>query len=215
MKFLLVRALCGILKRHVNTENMSLALKVYCKKVSKDMIPRIMKRLNDFDMVVSVHPDFKFDADEDSGFLPFKFIFKKPHLDTLKNKELKSGFELYIDEFDLQNEKEKLKPKLSFFDKLFGKKQQEVFYATSDIEARLKECKIAISFVWHASDSFALRFASLTSAILTELTNGVCSYEDETWYENKNIVENAFKEVTEYEQTITEAELDFMEFDEW
>ena len=45
---------------------MSLALKVYCKAVSKDMIPKIMKRLNDFDMVVSVHPDFKFDAEEDS-----------------------------------------------------------------------------------------------------------------------------------------------------
>lgn len=194
---------------------MSLALKVYCKKVSKDMIPKIMKRLNNFDMVVSVHPDFTFDADNDSGFLPFKFRLTKPHLDILKDKELKSGFELYIDEFDLQAEKENLKPKLSFFDKLLGKKQQEVPYATPDIEARLKDCKIAVSFVWHSSDSFALRFASLTSAILTELTNGVCSYEDETWYENKNIVDNAFKEVTEYEQALTEVDIDFIEFDEW
>jgi hypothetical protein len=194
---------------------MSLALKVYCKKVSKDMIPKIMKRLNDFDMVVSVHPDFKFDAEDDAGFLPFKFRLTNPPFDILKDKELKSGFELYIDEFDLQTEKENLKPKLSFFDKLLGKKQQEVPYATSDIEARLKDCKIAVSFVWHASDSFELRFASLTSAILTELTNGVCSYEDETWYENKNIVDNAFKEVIEYEQSLNEADLDFIEFDEW
>ena len=108
---------------------MSLALKVYCKKVSKDMIPKIMKRLNDFDMVVSVHPDFKFDAEEDSGFLPFKFRLTNPPFAILKDKELKSGFELYIDEFDLQTEKENLKPKLSFFDKLFGKKQQEVPFA--------------------------------------------------------------------------------------
>ncbi len=194
---------------------MSLAYKVYCKKVSKDMVPKIMKRLNDFDMVVNVHPDFKFDAEEDAGFLPFKFRLTNPPFDVLKDKELKSGFELYIDEFDLQTEKENLKPKLSFFDKLLGKKSQEVPYATPDIEARLKDCKIAVSFVWHASDSFALRFSSLTSAILTELTNGVCSYEDETWYENKNIVDNAFKEVIEYEQTLTEADLDFVEFDEW
>ena len=62
---------------------MSLAIKVYCKEVSKDMIPKIMKRLNDFDMVVSVHPDFKFDADEDSGFLPFKFRLTKPKLDII------------------------------------------------------------------------------------------------------------------------------------
>ncbi|MBK8875456.1 MAG: hypothetical protein IPN13_16690 [Bacteroidetes bacterium] len=55
----------------------------------------------------------------------------------------------------------------------------------------------------------------MTSAILTELTNGVCAYEDETWYENKNIVDKAFQEVIEYEHTLTEADLDFMEFDEW
>jgi hypothetical protein len=56
---------------------MSLELKVYCRKVSKDMIPKIMKRLGEFDMVVSVHPDFKFDAEQDSGFLPFKFRLTK------------------------------------------------------------------------------------------------------------------------------------------
>jgi hypothetical protein len=194
---------------------MSNSLKVYCKKVSKDMIPKIMKRLNDFDMVVSVHPDFKFDAEEDAGFIPFRFRLTNPPFDILKNKELKSGFELYMNKFDLQSEKENLKPKLSFFDKLLGKKQQEVLYATPGIEARLKDCKISVSFVWHASDSFAFRFASLTSAILTELTNGVSSYEDENWYENKNIVNNAFKEVNEFEKTLTEADLDFLEFDKW
>lgn len=179
------------------------------------MIPKIMKRLNDFDMVVSVHPDFKFDAEEDSGFLPFKFQFTKPYFDILNNKELMSGFEIYIDEFDLQEEKENLKPKLSFFDKLLGKKQQEVHYSTPEIETLIKDFETVVSFVWQANNSFDFRFASLTSAILTELTNGVCSYEDETWYENKNIVENAFKEVTEYEQTLTETDLDFMEFQGW
>ncbi len=194
---------------------MSLAIKVYCNKVSKELIPKIMKRLNDYDMVVSVHPDFKFDADEDTGFLPFKFRLTRFHLDNLKDKELKSGFELYIDEFDLETEKENLKPKLSFFDKLRGKKLEEVSYAPPAIEAHLKDCKTVVSFVWYGDDSFALRFARLTSAILTEITNGICSFEDETWYENKNIVDNAFQEITEHEQTITEQDIDFMEFDEW
>lgn len=179
------------------------------------MIPKIMKRLNDFDMIVSVHPDFKFDADNDSGFLPFKFRLTDPYFEILKDKELKSGFELYIDEFDLQREKENLKPKLSFFDKIRSKKQKEIPYATPEIETRLADCKIAVSFVWHASDSFAFRFASLTSAILTELTNGVCSYEDETWYENENIVDTTFKEVIKYEESLKKEKLDFMEFDKW
>jgi hypothetical protein len=57
---------------------MSLVHTVYCKSVSKDLIPKMMERLNEFDMVVSIHPDFKFDPDEDAGFLPFKFRFKNP-----------------------------------------------------------------------------------------------------------------------------------------
>lgn len=194
---------------------MSLTLKVYCKNVTEDMIPKIMERLNEFDMVASIHPAFKFDPVEDAGFLPFKFRLLKPRFDILKDKELKSGFEFYMTRFDLETEKDNLKPQLGFFDKLIGKKQHDVPYAPPDIEARLMDCKVAVSFVWHGSDSFALRFASLTSAVLTELTNGVCSYEDETWYENQHIAANAFEDVTEYEQSLTEAELDFMVFDEW
>jgi hypothetical protein len=152
--------------------------------------------------LVEVHPDFKFDEEKDTGFVPFKFRLKSPHLDTLKDKELKSGFELYIDDFDLNEEKENLKPKLSFFDKLRGKKQEEIAFAPPEVEKRLKDCKKAVSFVWHAGDSFELRFASLTSAILTELTNGVCCYPaDDIWYDNKNIVNEAFKETTEYEKS--------------
>ena len=194
---------------------MSLAINVYCKKVSKEMIPIIMKRLNDYDMIASVHPDFTFDEEADSGFLPFKFKLRNPHHKVLNGKELKSGFELYISQFDLAIEKENLKPTLNFFEKLIGKKQHDVPYATPEIEARLKDCKIMVSFVWHASDTFASRFASLTSAILSELTNGVCTYEDETWYDNKNIVENAFQEIREFEMSIDEKDLDYNEFDVW
>ena len=195
---------------------MSLDLNVYCKEVSADIIPKIVKRLNDFDMVVEVHPDFSFDAEKDSGFLPFKFRLKNPYFNTLKDKDLKSGFELYIEDFDLQKTKDKLKPKQSFFDKLLGKKQPDIEFASPDIEERLKDCKKMVAFVWHAGDIFQLRFASLTSAILTEITNGACCYPaDNIWYDNKNIVENAFKEAKEYEQSVKEKDFEFFEFDEW
>ena len=180
---------------------MSLDIIVYCKQLSDDLIPKIVKRLNDYEMVVEVHPEFSFS--DQTGFLPFKFKLTKPHLNILKEKELKSGFELYIEDFDLQSAKENLKPKLGFFDKLLGKKQPEIPFASEDIEKRLMECKKVVTFIWHAGDSFELRFASLTSAILTELTNGVCTYPaDDIWYDNKNIVDEAFKEIKEYEQTL-------------
>ncbi len=128
---------------------------------------------------------------------------------------MKSGFEMYIDKFNLKANKDSLNPKLSLLDKLLGKKKQEIEFAPPEIEARLKDCKISVSFVWGGSDSFASRFVLLVSAILTELTNGVSGFEDGTWYDNYNIVENAFQEAIEYEQSIPEEELDFYEFDEW
>ena len=193
---------------------MSLNISVYTKTLSDDLIPKIVKRLNDYEMIVEVDPDFSFN--DQTGFLPFKFRLTNPHLDILKNKELSSGFELYIDDFDLKKAKEELKPKLSFFDKLFGKKQQEVAFASPDIEKRLIECQKVISFVWHSGDSFQLRFASLTSAILTELTDGVCTYPaDDIWYDNKSITDEAFKEVKEYEQTLKEKDIEFQEFEKW
>jgi len=195
---------------------MSLDLKVYCKKVSADLVPKIVKRLNDFDMIVEVHPGFKLDQENDTGFLPFKFKLKSPYFDKLKDKDLKSGFEIYINDFDLQKTKEELKPKFSFFDKLLGEKQPEVDFASPDIENRLKDCKKVVTFVWHSNDTFELRFASLTSAILTELTNGVCCYPaDDLWYDNASVVENAFKEATDYEKSINERDFDFHEFDKW
>jgi hypothetical protein len=57
---------------------MSLDLNVYCKKLSADLVPIIVKRLNDFDMVVEVHSDFKLDQEHNTGFVPFKFRLKVP-----------------------------------------------------------------------------------------------------------------------------------------
>ena len=85
------------------------------------------------------------------------------------------------------------------------------------IDKRLKDCNKAISFVWHVADSFELRFASLTSAVLTELIDGVCTYSaDNIWYDNDGFVEKTWSEIKEYETTIlTERDLKFHEFEKW
>ncbi|SIT94827.1 hypothetical protein [Pontibacter indicus] len=193
---------------------MSLDINVFTRNLSDDLIPKIVERLNDYEMVVEVHPDFSFSSQ--TGFLPFKFQLKNPPLEILKNKDLISGFELYIDDFNLQEEKEKLKPKLSFFDKLKGKKITEVQLARPEIEDKLKNYNKVVSFVWHASESFEFRFASLTSAILIELTDGICSYPaDDIWYETEGIVDKAFKEIKEYEQSLNKKEIKYHEFEGW
>lgn len=194
---------------------MSLDINVYCKNISEDLIPKIVKRLNEFDMDVEIHPNFKFNK-EDEGFLPFKFRFKNTDFEFLKDRYLVSGFEIYISDFDLLEEKDTLIPKTSFIDKLFRRKSVPDQFAPIEIEKRLEDCTKNIIFVWHAIDSFELRFATLTSAILSEITNGVCYYSaDAIWYENENIVDEAFKEAKEYEKTFTESTLKFHEFENW
>jgi len=61
-----------------------------------------------------------------------------------------------------------------FIDNLLGKKRPDKPFVNLEIDNRIKDFKKVVSFVWHVGDSFELRFASLTSAILTKRTNGVC-----------------------------------------
>lgn len=193
---------------------------VYCKELTDDLLPKIVKRLNEYDMLVEVHPDSVLTTHR--GFFPFKFQFTNHPKEILNGKVLISGFELYIDDFDLAKAKEDLKPKLSFWDKLLGKKQpEEVAFASPDIEKRLEDCKKVVYLTTHMGDSFGYRFVSLVSAILVELTGGLCMDPDDEfwydWYDNEDLVDEFYKDVGEYEKFLTEEEEEwvFHEFEGW
>ncbi|MFZ6012608.1 MAG: hypothetical protein ACOYXT_19850 [Bacteroidota bacterium] len=194
---------------------MSLDIIVYTRELSNDLIPKIQKRLNDFEMICELHPKFSFS--DQTGFLPFKFQLTNPPFEKLRNKTLMSGFELYIDDFDFEEERKKAQPKPRFINKLTGRRLPDRPLVDSEIDKRLKDCKKIMSSVWHAMDSFEVRFASLTSAILTELTNGVCSYPaDNIWYDNEGFVEKTWKEIKEYETAhLKERDLVFHQFEKW
>ena len=53
---------------------MSLDINVFAEKLSDELIPKIVKRLNEFEMEVEIHPDFSFETQE--GFLTFRFSLK-------------------------------------------------------------------------------------------------------------------------------------------
>jgi len=196
---------------------MSLSIEVYTRELPADIVKKFVKRLNDFDMEVEVHPEFAFDAEKDSGFVPFKFAFSGPSYGELEGKQLLSGFELYMDSFDLARAKEVLRPKLGFWDRLFGKKQPgPPSFAPPVIESRLKDCKIVAYFVWHVGDPFEYRFAALGSAIFTELTNGLCrNSEDLSWFDNDNIVREAFERVCDHEESFSQRMIGYHEFEGW
>jgi hypothetical protein len=194
---------------------MSLELTVYTKELSDNLIPKIEKRLNDFEMDCQIHPDFSF-ADH-SGFLPFKFRLKNPPFEVLKDKYLMSGMEVYIDDFDFEKELNESQPKLTFIQKITGKKNPIQPFVNPDIDNKLKDCRKSITFVWHVADSFELRFASLTSAILSEMTNGVCTYHaDDIWYDNDGFVIQTWADIKDYETNVLkEKDLKFHEFEKW
>jgi hypothetical protein len=194
---------------------MSLDIKVYTRELSDDLIPKIQRRLNEFEMTCEIHPRFSFS--NQTGFLPFKFQLIIPPFEKLRNKTLLSGFELYIHDFDFGNERKKVQPIPTLLDKLTGKKLLSRPLVNNEIDKRLKDCRKTLSFVWHAADSFEVRFALLVSAILTELTNGVCTYPaDGIWYDNEGFVTKTWSEVKEYETIhLKERDLVFHEFEKW
>ncbi len=58
--------------------------------------------------------------------------------------------------------------------------------------------------------------ASLSSAIISELTSGICYYPaDDIWYDNETIVEEAYKELLEYENSLSPTEWKMNEFEGW
>ena len=69
---------------------MSLDITVYTRQLSDDLIPKIQRRLNDFEMTCEIHPEFSFAGQ--TGFLPFKFQLTNPPFEILRNKALTSGF---------------------------------------------------------------------------------------------------------------------------
>jgi len=194
---------------------MSLDIIVYLDKLSDELIPRIIHRLNNYEMVCEVHPNFSFD-DCSNGFVPFKFQLTNSPFEVLKGKQLISGFEIYIDDFGLKSEKEKLLLEQSSNSKIVAIKEDDILFANESIDQKLKWCRKFVSFIWHSTDSFEPRFALLTSAILAELTNGVrCYPADDIWYDNEDIVENAWQEIKHSESTISPKDLIFHEFVDW
>ncbi len=193
---------------------MSLDINLYVEKIDDSLIPLWIEKMNQLEMKCEIHPEFSFK--NHSGFLPFKIkLYDSQHQELVKD-DFMTGFEFYIDDFNFEHEIEKRKPKKGLLDKLFRKKTPKLYYAGPEIDDKLKECKKMLSFVWGTADTFELRMALLSSAVLTVITNGVCCYPvDDIWYDNNTIVKNFLNDVMEYENSLKSKELKLHKFDKW
>ncbi len=195
---------------------MGLILQIYVKEISDDIIPKIVEKLNEFEMECEFHPDFHFLGGE--GFLPIKFKLLNTKYQKFKNEYLITGFEIYYEAFDLDTEKQKIQSLTNKLlnPKLFKRQNEPIFFESPKIDDKLKNCTLLISFVWGDHDDFDFRFAVLISAIITKLTNGICCYpSDDLWYDNESILEDAKRDIEDYEDGLDLDNLQYHKFNGW
>ena len=189
-------------------------MQVFTPSIDDSLVTKWIERLNSLKMKCEIHPDFSFITH--SGFLPFKIKLLKTDNQLLIVKEYLTGFELFINEFDLNKEIEISNPRHSFIDRLMGKKSSQTYFASPAIDARLKTCNKLLHCEWSTNDSFELRMATLSAAVLAEITDGICFYPAQNfWYLEENEVEKALIEVEAYEASIKPNQFKLHKFEKW
>jgi len=187
---------------------------VYVPSIDDEIIPRWMGRINGLGMRCEIYPGFSFKSH--TGFLPFRVILETAAHAKFQGTDYLTGYEFYASDFKLERELETINPKPGLFGKLFGKKRKPNCYVSQEIDRRLASCNKVLHFNWGSADTLELRMATLSSAILAEITNGVCCYPADTiWYSNERIVENTLKEVEEYEASLGTEEWKLHRFEKW
>ncbi len=193
---------------------MSLVMNTFVSDIGDDVIPDWLKYFENAGMPCEIHPDFSF-ADQ-SGFLPFKLSLMSPAHEEWLGKSYLTGFEFFIDEFDLAKEIDRRTEKPSGLKRLFGAKPEPIDFISPEVDARLADCKRVMSFVWGASDTFEMRMATVSAAILAEITNGVCGFPAyDEWYENAGLVQKMADDARDYEASLKPREFRLEEFEAW
>ena len=171
---------------------MSMNFNVYINDIDDSKIEPWIKELNKLGMKCEIHPDFSFKSH--SGFLPFKINISENSHDLLLNKDYLTGFEYFIDDFNLDDHTNYKKQ--TFIQKVFGRPKQKLFLHSKEIDEKLMNKKFNITFNFGVSDTFELRIAYLASACLSKITNGLCCDQNNNiWYENHNVIEKALVEI--------------------
>ena len=192
---------------------MSLEINLYSKRLTDELLPLLVERLNTFEMNCEIDPQFSFN--KQSHNLRFKYHLLNPAVENVRGKELTCMFEMLYVVFDLAFEKRRVRQ--SFMDKILGKKPLANPFGSTEVENRLSGCNQMVSFVWHGRDMFELRLVSLTTAILAQLTGGISCYPaDNVWYSGNDEVTKAWEEIKQFEaDPRTHQFLKFQEFSGW
>ena len=204
-------------------------INVYTKEFSADLLPKIKKRFADFHMEIEFHPEFKFDEQTDTGFLPIKLKVHTGHSMQYDNidHEIMTGFELLFSDYDfdeeLKNTQQQAAPieSKSFLSKLFGGSKTATptaisFVANNELDKLLKHCKKDIMLNWKSWNKSELRISLFFAAILAELTDGVIyNPQDGRYLSGQQALQTFPLEIEDYEQSLTTDEFTVDKFEGW
>lgn len=199
-------------------------LNVYTKNLKIELLPFIIKRFINYGIDIEFHPEFKFDFDNDNGFLPVKFKLDKGISKNYDQYEsyLLSGFEIYFSPYDYAEDLKNIqetnsKVKSGFFSKLFRSNEPKIQYIESEeVDNLLKNCNQYINIHFSSANKSELRISLLFATILIELTNGVIydTYHGR-FLDSNHAKETIPIEILEYENSFRASEFYVDRFEQW
>jgi hypothetical protein len=208
---------------------MGMDINIYTKGFTADLIPKIKKRFADFHMDIEFHPEFKFDEQTDTGFLPIKLKVHTGHSKQYDNidHEIMTGFELLFSDYNFEGELKNTQQqvasteKKSFLSKLFGGSKAATpttisYVADNELDKLLKDCKKDVMLNWKSWNKSELRISLFFAAILAELTDGVI-YDPQNgrYLSGQQALQTFPLEIEEYEQSLSADEFTVDKFEGW
>lgn len=208
---------------------MGMDINIYTKEFSADLIPKIKKRFADFHMDIEFHPEFKFDEQTDTGFLPIKLKVHPGHSKQYDNidHEIMTGFELLFSDYNFDEELKNAQQQAaqteskSFLSKLFSSSKTATptaisFVADNELDKLLKHCKKDVMLNWKSWNKSELRISLFFAGILAELTDGVI-YDPQNgrYLSGQQALQTFPLEIDDYEQSLTADEFTVDKFEGW
>ena len=200
---------------------MSFDINVYVDDIRNASKADCERYIQQFGIITQIHPESNFETA--SGFWPFKMECTTH--DFLKGKAFLSGFELFTDSYDYEQElhsiKELLLKKSSGIFSLFKKKtntpaeDSKLYIVNPDVDKLLKDCRHIITMYLQSDDSFEPILALAFASYLVETCNGVIVYSHSDEYFDGNNIQEVFGQINEFLSELTSDTLVCTPFEEW
>jgi hypothetical protein len=194
---------------------MALEIETYFSNIDDNIIEPWLSRLLDLGMRCELHPDFSFKTQ--SGYLPIKLRNLRPTREEFKGKDFLSGFEFYLDEFNIVSIPfQRVEPRKGLSSFFVKRPSLATFRISPDIDQKLETCKFKLTFRFSPADVFELRLADLSSIIIAELTNGIRYLpSDGEWMTNIDFAQTSLESIEEFERSLSEGGYQSHLFEGW